>query len=266
MPVTTKFLSDFIVACLITGSSITSVFAQNDNDAYVDLNEPGLNEASEFAAVIRSAKSAVLSSQIEGVVAQIEFAEGESFLEGDKLLSIDCTVPAAERKKARAHLRFAVQEHQANVSLSKLDSISDVALARSAVEVEKATVEAESARYKVDQCDLYAPFSGNVVRLHVQQFENVPEKSQLLEIVNNQELRIEFLLPSEYLTRLEDSHGFELYVLETDKTYPATVQRIIPYVDSVSQTVKVVAQLTVDSDDLWSGMSGFARFSTISDR
>jgi len=247
-------------SCLLVTLFVGNALAQGVQQLEAPLVQTETALSSEFAAVIRSGKSAVLSSQIEGLITEVAFAEGESFEEGDKLMSMDCTMPLAERKKARAHLRFVRQEHEANLLLSKLDSISDVALARSAVEVEKAAVESESTRYKVSQCDLMAPFSGTVVKWHVQQYENAPEKSQILEIVNNVDLRIEFLLPSKHLSRLENQPEFELYVLETDQIYSAEVLRVIPQVDSVSQTVKVIGQITENAETLWSGMSGFARF------
>jgi len=45
---------------------------------------------------------------------------------------------------------------------------------------------------------------------------------------------------------------------ETDKTYPARVTRLAGRVDPVSQSIKVVGEITAAAPELMAGMSGRA--------
>jgi multidrug efflux pump subunit AcrA (membrane-fusion protein) len=44
----------------------------------------------------------------------------------------------------------------------------------------------------------------------------------------------------------------------TDKTYPARTTRLSGRVDPVSQSIKVIGEITVDAPELMAGMSGRA--------
>ena len=43
---------------------------------------------------------------------------------------------------------------------------------------------------------------------------------------------------------------------ETGKDYTATIDKVVPFVDSVSQTVKVISRLQTEDKNLWAGMGG----------
>jgi len=91
----------------------------------------------------------------------------------------------------------------------------------------------------------------------VNRFETIEAKGKLFDIVNNAELVAEFLVPSNRLMALSKGMNVELRVIETQETYSATIDRIVPHIDSVSQTIKVIGTLNTYEPDLWSGMSGW---------
>ena len=210
----------------------------------------------EFAAVVKSHQTAVLSSQMDGLITAVAVNVGDTFSKGDILLSIDCTLQQAALSKARAEVEYARNEYKSTKSLEKLNSSTKVQVARSAAQFAKAKAELDAADYRVSNCVVYAPFDGTVIQSWARTHESVNAKSELLEIVNNSNLIAEFLAPSNAIGSLKAGRTFQLMVGETGQGYAATIDKVVPYVDSVSQTVKVISRLESNNTDLWAGMSG----------
>jgi len=209
----------------------------------------------ELAAVVKSRQTAVLSSQMDGLITQVNAYTGDTFLKGDVLLSIDCTLQQAALSKAKAQVEYTRNEYKSTNALEKLNSTTKVQVARSAAEFAKAKAELDAAGHRVTQCQVYAPFDGTVIQSWAKAHETVNAKTQLLEIVNNDNLIAEFLAPSDSIKSLMNGRSFGFLVGETGQRYTATIDKVIPYVDSVSQTVKVIGHLK-SNDSLWAGMSG----------
>jgi len=210
----------------------------------------------ELAAVVKSRQTAVLSSQIDGLITEVKVLAGDTFSKGDILLSIDCTLQHAASAKARAQVEYARNEYKSTKALEALNSTTKVQVARSAAEFAKAKAELDAADHKATQCLVYAPFDGTVIQNWAKTFETVNAKSKLLEIVNNDNLVAEFLAPSNSINSLDAGRSFRFVVGETGKGYTATIDKVVPYVDSVSQTVKVISKLESGDSGLWAGMSG----------
>jgi len=240
-----------ITSCLLTGQVAAS--SQSAPTATTDENT-----RERLAAVIKSQEIAVLSSQIDGVVSSVEVRPGDSFNVGDVLLTLDCTLQTASVNKASAELEFNRNEYKSFKALEKLNSSTKMELARSGAEFAKAKAELEVATYQAEQCQIKAPFDGVVVQTWVEPFENIQAKTQLLRIVNNNVLSVEFLVPSDQLASLSKGMPFSLNVMETGDEYQLQIDRIIPIVDSVNRTVKVMAELDANDVELWAGMSGWA--------
>lgn len=210
----------------------------------------------ELAAVVKSEQTAILSSQMDGLITAVNAQAGDTFNEGDVLLSIDCTLHQAGAAKSRAQVEFARNEYKSTKSLEQLNSTTKVQVARSAAEFAKAKAELDAAEHRVSLCQVHAPFDGTVVQSWANTYETVNAKSKLLEIVNNDALTAEFLAPSNAISYLQAGRSFNFQVSETGKGYVATIDKVVPFVDSVSQTVKVIGKLDSDNSDLWAGMSG----------
>jgi len=210
----------------------------------------------ELAAVVKSQQTAVLSSQMDGLINQVNARTGDTFLKGDVLLSIDCTLQQASLSKAKAQVEYARNEYKSTNALEKLNSTTKVQVARSAAEFAKAKAEVDAAGHRVKQCQIYAPFDGTVINSWAKNHETVSAKTQLLEIVNNDNLVAEFLAPSNSVKSLSNGRSFGFLVGETGQRYTATIDKVVPYVDSISQTVKVIGRLDSNDSSLWAGMSG----------
>jgi multidrug efflux pump subunit AcrA (membrane-fusion protein) len=112
----------------------------------------------------------------------------------------------------------------------------------------------------VNGCTVRAPFPGRVVKMIVNEHENVFPNDQLISLLDDSLLEIELILPSKSLAWLKVGTTFEYTVDETGLRYPATVQDIGANVDPASQTVKVKGLFRTQPDNVLAGMSGTASF------
>jgi len=78
----------------------------------------------------------------------------------------------------------------------------------------------------------------------------------LLEILNDKELEVEFMAPSNSLPQLALGRHFKVSLNETNKTYQGEITRLGGKVDPVSQTIKVYGRIIDKETELLPGMSG----------
>lgn len=211
------------------------------------------------AALVKSQDAAVLSSQKSGKLLKRFVQEGESFKQGEPLLAFDCAIDKAELSKARSQQRYAEKLLASNQELRRLNSLSELQYAQSEAELQQAKADVAITQQQVDYCVVKAPYDGQLIQWHTQAHETVQANSQLVSIVNNNNLVVEFIASSSALHRLQTSVPLRVYINERGAEYAAEIERVIPQIDSVSQTVKVIARFTEQTDALWAGMSGKAR-------
>lgn len=245
---------------------LNQAWAQDTDSDYSNLNDliPQLNQdnnsTSNIHAVLKPLYEAKLSSQIVGVVKKINLLEGDNFKKDDTLILLDCTVNKAFLQKAQAQLKMRQSEHQANSRLSKLNAISGIEVQKSRALVEEAKADIIMRKKTVNDCDIKAPFDGQVIDIEVNQFETVSQGQSLINILDNRSLYIELIIPSSWLSWLKVDDTFDLQIKETNKSYPASIKKIIPNVDAVSQSVEVRGEIVGEYEELLAGMSGKAHF------
>jgi len=183
-------------------------------------------------------------------------AEGARFKAGANLVAFDCSLQQAQLNKAKAALAGAEKVWSANRRMAELNTVGKVELDVSEAEVAKAKAEVASNAAVIGKCSVAAPFSGRVAEQKVREQQYVQPGQTLLEIIDDSQLELEFIVPSKWLAWLKPGSAFQVAIDETGKTYPARVQRIGARVDPVSQSVKLSGAIDGSFHELISGMSG----------
>ncbi|MEM8691991.1 MAG: HlyD family efflux transporter periplasmic adaptor subunit, partial [Pseudomonadota bacterium] len=165
-------------------------------------------------------------------------AQRPGFSGGEVLVRFDCAILEAQRD-AQAERQIAADLNAA--SLERLNRSgaagrTETLLAQSEAKVAAAEFRAINAQLK--GCVITAPFKGRMVETFVSTFENVGETQELIEIVDDQNLEIELIVPSNWLQWLSAGTGFDFRVFETGDVRPAEITRIGAIVDPVSRTAK----------------------------
>lgn len=214
----------------------------------------------DIHAVLKPKHEATLSSQIQGYIVKIHVKEGQSFKKGDTLIEFDCTINKANLKKAKSRFDSTGRVVASQRRLSKLNATSKIELAQAEAEYYEASAEKTIQQHSADFCLIKAPFAGVAIDIKVNQFETVQQNTPLIEIVDNNSLQVELILPSDWLATLKMGHEFNLSIQETQKQYKAKITRVIPRVDSVSRSIRAIGVVDTQAPELMAGMSGSAKF------
>ena len=201
-----------------------------------------------------------VSSEISAKIASMPFRDGDAFRAGQMLVSLDCSLYAAQLHKAQAESDAAVQLKRVDDRLSQLHSIGQLDVEQAAAKAKASAAEVAYMQATVRKCGIAAPFDGRVVKrtASAQQFAQ-PGKA-LMTIVDTGHLELKMIVPSKWLAWLKPGHPLTVKVDEVGKVYPATVARIGARVDPVTQTIDVTAALSGRVPELLPGMSGWASF------
>jgi len=210
--------------------------------------------------ILRPSEQVTFSSETTASVATINVKEGSVFQTGDILLTLDCRIQNAELKKANAQMEAANFAYKSAQKLKSYGAISGYELVQASTQRQIAKADVDKLGTIVEKCVIKAPFNGAVSGLLVDTHDTVKPGDPLLKIVNTQNLTFELQVPSAWLSWLHINSTFYVLINETKKLIPAKIAKINPEIDSVSQTVKVVGEISKPDSSLRPGMSGQAQF------
>jgi membrane fusion protein (multidrug efflux system) len=214
--------------------------------------------APEIRAQLTPRQYTTLSSEMAGRIDKIATRIGDRFRQGDVLVEFECAVPRAQVARARAVVTQADKTHTINQRLVALKSMGQLELDVSAAEVQKAKADLAAAEAVASKCQIAAPFAGVTVDQKAREFQYTTPGQALLDVLNDRDLDIELIAPSRWLGWLKPGYAFQVKIEETDKIYPAKITRLAGRVDPISQSIKVIGEITGDASDLMAGMSGRA--------
>lgn len=213
-------------------------------------------EQQEVRAQLKPHRYTTLAAEIGAKINRIKVREGDAFKAGQMLVSFDCSIQQAQLAKAQADLKGANQQLSANERLAELNSVGQLELDLSRSAKGKAQAEVGAQMALLSKCGIAAPFSGRVAEQRVQEQQYVQPGQAMLDIIDDSELELEFLVPSKWMSWIKTGGKLEVQIDETGKRYPAKFTRIGARIDPVSQSIKVTAAIDGKHADLIAGMSG----------
>jgi membrane fusion protein, multidrug efflux system len=221
---------------------------------------PNASTAPPVGVQVTARSTATIAAPMAGQLTEFPAADGDAVKEGQILAKFNCAQQAAAAGRSKAELNKRQDMLSTQTSLKALNaySKSDYVIAQNDVEVAKADLDV--AQTVVDNCTIRAPFSGRVSSAPVRNFQFVQAGAPLLDIVDDRDLELEFIVPSIWLAWLKVSAVAHVQVSETQQSYDAQVTRISGKVDAASQTIKIYGHIDGDTSSLLPGMSGTAHF------
>jgi membrane fusion protein, multidrug efflux system len=240
----------FIAALDVTGSAA--------QQAEFSAPLPLPNGPPEIRAQLTPREYTTLSSEMAGRIDRIGTRTGDPFHKGDVLVVFDCAVPHAQVAKARAVVTQAERTYAINQRLVTLKSMGQLELDVSGAEVQKAKADLAVAEAVESKCSITAPFSGVTVDQKAREFQYATPGQPLLDVLDDHGLEVELIAPSRWLSWLKPGYAFQVNIGETEKSYSAKITRLGGRVDPVSQSIKVIGEISANAPELMSGMSGRA--------
>lgn len=202
----------------------------------------------------------MISSEVEGKIAQLPLKEGDAFKRGQMLVGFDCTMYRAQLHKVEATADAAAKVYAVNQRLVSLHSVGELEVEQAKAKAQETEAEAAYVRATVSRCRINAPFAGRVAKRVASQYEYVPAGKPLLQIVDTEDLELKLIVPSAWLTWLRTGTAVQVHLDDLNRDYAAALARVGARVDPVSQTVEVSARIPGAHPELLPGMSGWVNF------
>ena len=207
-----------------------------------------------------SPDAVVLSSELAAKIDALPLREGDAFKRGDKLVIFDCGLYDAQLKKAQAIADSANKLLAVNKRLADLNSVGELELEQSAAKVREAEAELHYMKTSASKCVIRAPFAGRIAKRLVATHQYVNTGTPLLDILSSEQLELQMIVPSSWMTWLKVGMNFQVEVEELGKSYPAQIIRLGARIDPVSQTIAITGKVSAPAPELLAGMSGWAQF------
>lgn len=210
--------------------------------------------------VVRARSTAVLSSRLSAQITRMPLQAGQSFRKGDLLVAFDCERQRAEARAAVAAHRAHQKTYEVQRELETHNAIGRMEVEVTRSQMDKAAADVAALEAGLRECTVVAPYAGRVVETVAQEHEVAGQGQPLLRIQGAEELELQLIVPSAWMSWLRSGTSFTFRIDETGESLPAAVLRTGAAVDPVSQTVKITARLPAGRTNVLPGMSGTADF------
>ena len=205
---------------------------------------------------LRSRHATALASEIPARIEEITLREGFQFKKGTVLVRLDCALIRAQHEKTKASLVAAKRKYAVEKRLLELNSTGELDVLNAEADVHKVTADMEAGRVRLSKCTIRAPFSGRIVERKMGQHQFAQVGKEILKIIDDQNLEIAFLVPSQWVTWLKSGYKFVFQVNETGGDYDAKVVQRGAKVDAVSRSIVMIGKTIKRHRALIPGMSG----------
>jgi membrane fusion protein (multidrug efflux system) len=189
---------------------------------------------------LKATDSALMKSEVPGVVAQVNFHDGAAVKKGDLLMMLDDSVPKAEYEAAVSEYHQKKSAHERYEELFKRNIVP-------ALEREKARAEAEVSysqmrlrAARLEQYKVIAPFDGLIGIRDVSVGSYVQQGADLITVVKLNPMKVDFKVPEAYLQDLAIGQEAVVSVDGFAKAdFIAKIDAIDPKIDPASHSIQV---------------------------
>ena len=205
---------------------------------------------------LRSLQETSLSSELPTRIEQIMLREGYRFEKGSVLVKLDCALIRAQHQKTKAALVAAKRKYAVEKRLLELNSTGELDVRNAEAKMGEALADMKAGRVRLSKCVIKAPFSGRIVERKMGKHQFAQVGKEIIKIIDDENLEIAFMVPSQWVTWLKPGYQFSYKVDETGKSYSAKVVQRGAQVDAVSRSIVMIGRTIDRHSELIPGMSG----------
>ena len=257
-----KYTLGLLAACLLVNLSISQAIetvsvVHQKTVRYFHLN-----------GIVEAINQTTVSAQTSGEIKKIIFDVDDFVDKGSIILFLNDTEQLANLKKAQATKQEAIalnqkarQEYKRIKTIYNQKLVSKSALDEAMAQLQTTNARADAAQAGVTQAQeqlsytqVVAPYSGIVIKRHVQSGELVQPGIPLVTGISLEHLRVNVDVPQSLINKLRLFSKADIILPETGKTVPAQKITIFPFADQLTNTFKVRLNLPPGIKQLFPGM------------
>lgn len=260
-----------VMAVLATSLMACPGLAQDTPDVEgVEVRKQPLIEQVPLTGSVTADRVAQLSTEVEGLVREMQVDAGDAVKAGDLLLSLDTDLATIARDRARAEANRAREQwRESQRRLREAQTLAEGTIAATEIRDREAQARIDEALYqaadaerrrleaRLERYQVRAPFTGTVSRKLTEVGEWVAPGTALLELVASEPLRLDFQVPQRHYPLIDDQTRIRLtFDAYPDQTFNGQVYRKVPLSRPGARTFLLRATLPVaDAPLLIPGMS-----------
>ncbi len=226
----------------------------------------------QVLGTVKGAQQIKLSFEIPGVVSAINYREGEKYEEGALLISLkqDDILLRLKRaqagwKKAEAEVSIKKDELAENEKLLKMGAIPKSTVDKKKNELDATQYESEAQRLEMkaheamlEKSNLYAPSSGMLGKLNIEEGENISQNTLVGEHVNTEFVYVEVGIVERDVSKVSLGQKAKVFIdAYPDKNFEGVLENVSGVISGSSRTANVKIRIENPEGLLRPGM--FAR-------
>ena len=152
-------------------------------------------DSKEFPGIVEAVQKADLSFRVSGKLIELSVKEGQRVEEGQALAKLDQVDYRIKLKDRETSYEVARADYERAQKLIKTGAIARADLDNLQAKLSTAQAQLDSARQELEYTVLQAPFSGQIARRYVENFEEVSAKQEIFALQDTSALLIKVELP-----------------------------------------------------------------------
>ncbi|TVR51131.1 MAG: efflux RND transporter periplasmic adaptor subunit [Puniceicoccaceae bacterium] len=159
-----------------------------------------------LVGTLEANESVVLRSEYPGVVASIEFRDGQAVRRGDVLVRMDDRDARAQLAEAQSRQELARLVFERNQTLFESRTLPETDLDRSRADLLRAQADVERLAVRVEKAEVVAPFDGIAGARLISPGDLLTTGTEITRIDDVSQLKVDFAVPERFSDLLaEDS-------------------------------------------------------------
>ncbi len=220
----------------------------------------------KFVGTLFGNEEVKLSSQVEGQVEKITVDLGDRVKADQLLLEVDDTSARAQLREAEARLAKAVADEARGRELLKGNVISPQEHETMQTAVTVAEAQRDGMKVALAHKQVHSPIDGSVVHRLVSVGEYVRPGTPLLDIVDDDPLKLRGDVPERFADEIADGQPVQIKVdAYPDDVFDGTLVRISPAANPENRSITVEATVPNADRRLKAGFFASANIVTRSD-
>jgi len=213
-----------------------------------------------FPGVVDAKQKATLSFRISGKLNNLSAREGMLVKEGDVLATLDDQDVNIELADAKANFDRASADFKRASLLVDKGHVSRSDFDKLKASKASAAAHLASVKKKLEYSTLRAPFSGQIAKRYLQNYQDISAAQPVYLLQDLSELEIKVDLPASVMLNAEKERGtlniYARFEELAERRFPLKVKEVATVADDVTQTYSVTLGMTaVEGYSILPGMT-----------
>lgn len=231
----------------------STVLAANDAPAWSVAKYVEVEEERVLDAVVEAVHQATISAQISGRVIKINVDVDDKVNKGDILIQFRNKEQQAAFNAAKASFEEAEAEYKRTQDIYSKKLVAKAALDRASARFKSAKARLEQASEALENTIVRAPYSGIVVKRHIEVGELANPGQKLMTGLSLEALRANVALPQDLVNVVREKNK-AIAILKSGERLPVEKITVSPYADTGSHTFQMRADLPRGDFGIYPGM------------